>query len=326
MSTMAHMKSNRRSLPDRLQFIETVPEDSELDTLSEQFANKMRPSASDNHLTNGNGDHTTGSNGISHGSPNRHGKMPPRVSVKNHRINKQTSPTKENTYFVNENGKPLRPLEDDRTLRFVGRRGLAVGDGEDITSSKGTVRGVKNRVRAGIANFTYKPLDYSRKYMPVNNQDEVGKIIIYTTSMRIVRQTFDDCQFVRKLFQNHRVRFEERDLFMNIEYQRELQERLGEDQPITLPIVFIDGALIGDVERLEELNESGQLRKILERFEKFNPTSNCATCGGFRYTPCTTCNGSKKSLLRNNWTDHFHALRCTYCDDNGLQRCRDCNK
>ncbi len=78
-----------------------------------------------------------------------------------------------------------------------------------------------------------------------SNQDEVGKIIIYTTSMRIVRQTFEDCQFVRKLFQNHRVRFEERDLFMNIEYQRELQERLGDDQPITLPIVFIDGALIG---------------------------------------------------------------------------------
>ena len=63
--------------------------------------------------------------------------------------------------------------------------------------------------------------------------------------MRIIRQTFEDCQFVRKLFHNHRVRFEERDLFMNIEYQRELQERLGEDQPIMLPIVFIDGALIG---------------------------------------------------------------------------------
>ena len=88
-------------------------------------------------------------------------------------------------------------------------------------------------------------LSSSQKYLPVNNQDEVGKIIIYTTSMRVVRETFDDCQFVRKLFHNHRVRFEERDLFMNIEFQRELQERLGDDQPITLPIVFIDGELIG---------------------------------------------------------------------------------
>ena len=99
-----------------------------------------------------------------------------------------------------------------------------------------------NQVTALIKIFGFFSL---QKYTPVNNQDEVGKIIIYTTSMRIIRQTFEDCQFVRKLFHNHRVRFEERDLFMNIEYQRELQERLGEDQPIMLPIVFIDGALIG---------------------------------------------------------------------------------
>lgn len=51
-----------------------------------------------------------------------------------------------------------RVVDENRTLRFVGRRGLAIGDGEDIKSSKGTVRGVKNRVRAGIANFEFHPL------------------------------------------------------------------------------------------------------------------------------------------------------------------------
>ena len=80
----------------------------------------------------------------------------------------------------------------------------------------------------------------------VNNDDERDKIIIYTTSMRIVRQTFEDCQFVRKLFQNHRVKYEERDLFMNIQHQQELLDRLeGEVEQITLPMIFIDGELIG---------------------------------------------------------------------------------
>lgn len=171
---MAHMKSNR-SLPDRLYMIQTVPEDSELDTVTEQFANTMRPSASvPNHLVNGDSHAgVTGVNGYITGgprSPNKHGKTPPSVPVKNHRMsnNNKTEPSKQ-TFFVNENGKPLRPVEDDRTLRFVGRRGLAVGDGDDITSQKGTVRGVKNRVRAGIANFEYKPLDYNRvSYMKTN--------------------------------------------------------------------------------------------------------------------------------------------------------------
>ncbi|XP_071786576.1 glutaredoxin domain-containing cysteine-rich protein 1-like [Asterias amurensis] len=213
---------------------------------------------------------------------------------------------------------------ENRTLRFVGKRGLTTGDGDDITSAKGTVRGVTNRVRAGIMNFNYKPLSNAKK--AVNNDDERDKIIVYTTSMRIVRQTFEDCQFVRKLFQNHRVRFEERDLFMNSQHQQELIDRLEDTQQVTLPIVFIDGELVGDVETLEELNETGQLRRILERFEKFVPTSDCRECGGFRYVPCRVCSGSKKSLNRNNFTDQFHALRCSYCDENGLQKCSLCNK
>ncbi len=51
---------------------------------------------------------------------------------------------------------------ENRTLRFVGKRGLTTGDGDDITSAKGTVRGVTNRVRAGIMNFTYKPLNHAK--------------------------------------------------------------------------------------------------------------------------------------------------------------------
>ncbi|XP_030836380.1 glutaredoxin domain-containing cysteine-rich protein 1 [Strongylocentrotus purpuratus] len=253
---------------------------------------------------------------------------------KNMTINTNNSRENNNEYqpqmqfHVNENLKsPTKTPEDEnRTLRFVGRRGLASGDGVDIKSVKGTVRGVKNRVRAGIANFEFKPLDNKKKTSVVNSADEVGRIIIYTTSVRIIRQTFEDCQYVRKVFQNHRVRFEERDLFMNAKHQHELEERLGTTADINLPICFIDGELVGDLRKLEELNESGELRRILKRFEKHNPMISCNGCGGHRYIPCTFCNGSKKSLLRNNWTDSFIALKCSYCDENGLQKCPECHR
>ncbi|XP_038056958.1 glutaredoxin domain-containing cysteine-rich protein 1-like [Patiria miniata] len=255
-----------------------------------------------------------------------------RTQHPNHRDRSNSSGQMGYQFHVSENDpKPGSPhngggdsTSENRTLRFVGKRGLSVG-GDDITSAKGTVRGVTNRVKAGIMNFTYKPLNHKKK--AVNNDDERDKIIMYTTSMRIVRQTFEDCQFVRKLFQNHRVKYEERDLFMNSQHQQELGDRLeGEAQEATLPIVFIDGELVGDIEKLEELNETGQLRKILERFEKNIPTSDCSECGGFRYMPCQVCSGSKRSLHRNNFTDQFQALRCSNCDENGLQRCMLCNK
>ena len=63
----------------------------------------------------------------------------------------------------------------------------------------------------------------------------------------------------------------------------------------------------------------------LSFLQKTIPTSDCPECGGFRYLPCQVCSGSKKSLHRNNFTDQFQALRCSHCDENGLQRCPQCN-
>ncbi|XP_071951782.1 glutaredoxin domain-containing cysteine-rich protein 1-like [Antedon mediterranea] len=212
-------------------------------------------------------------------------------------------------------------VDENRTLRFAGQRGLATGDGEDITSRKGTVRGVHNRVRAGIANFEFKPLDTTKKKY---YDDEKGSIIVYTTSTTIVRQTFDNCVKVKKLFGNHRVIYEERDLFVNPNHQRELSERMGEEDTSNLPIVFIDGELIGNIQQLEELNESGELSDILLRFEKRQNFDMCQRCGDRKYINCVVCNGSKKSTHRNGFTDQFRTLRCTQCDDNGLQKCPEC--
>lgn len=75
---------------------------------------------------------------------------------------------------------------------------------------------------------------------------EFGRIVIYTTSFRVVRTTFERCELVRKIFQNHRVKFVEKNIALNSEYGKELEERCNRvGEPPSLPVVFIDGHYLG---------------------------------------------------------------------------------
>ncbi|XP_078683847.1 glutaredoxin domain-containing cysteine-rich protein 1-like isoform X1 [Branchiostoma floridae x Branchiostoma belcheri] len=234
------------------------------------------------------------------------------------------------TYYVTQTSQEEGEGEDEnRLLSYVGKRDYSGGvEDTEIVSRNGTVRGVKNRVRAGLAHFTSltqgaQPNSHLQKAY----SHERGRIIVYTTSMQVVRDTAEKCQKIRRILESHRVRFEERDVVMNLELQRELRARLGQtEEALTLPQVFIDGQPIGGAERLDQLNEAGELRKLLSRFEKITVRSLCDRCGGYRYIPCTVCNGSRKSVHRNNFTDMFRALNCTACNENGLQKCPVCDE
>lgn len=62
----------------------------------------------------------------------------------------------------------------------------------------------------------------------------------------MVRTTFERCELVRKIFQNHRVKFIEKNIALDCEYGKELEtrcKRVGE--PPSLPVVFIDGHYLG---------------------------------------------------------------------------------
>lgn len=75
---------------------------------------------------------------------------------------------------------------------------------------------------------------------------EFGRIVIYTTSFRVVRTTFERCELVRKIFQNHRVKFLEKNIALDCEYGKELEERCSRvGEPPCLPVVFIDGHYLG---------------------------------------------------------------------------------
>lgn len=194
----------------------------------------------------------------------------------------------------------------------------------EIRSPRGTVRGFKNRVRAGIATFVTsieEEADTAKqtKYLT----EEKGKIIFYSTRIQIVRETYEKCKTVRNILQTHMVRYEEKDLCLNSEIQKELKERLGIDE-IELPQVFVDGTLLGNGETIQYLNETGELRRIFKHFHKVRVRSSCSKCGGYRYVPCGVCHGSKKSLHRNYRLQEFRALRCISCTENGLIRCDAC--
>ena len=62
--------------------------------------------------------------------------------------------------------------------------------------------------------------------------------------MKIVRSTAEKCERVRHILQTHMVRYDERDMFMSRENQRELMERFGVDV-VDVPQVFADGKHLG---------------------------------------------------------------------------------
>uniref|UniRef100_A0A3Q4H8V1 Glutaredoxin and cysteine rich domain containing 1 a n=1 Tax=Neolamprologus brichardi TaxID=32507 RepID=A0A3Q4H8V1_NEOBR len=184
----------------------------------------------------------------------------------------------------------------------------------NILSKNGTVRGVKHKVSAGQTLFENLPNSNS-----MDLSLEFGRIVIYTTSFRVVRTTFERCELVRKIFQNHRVKFMEKNIALDSEYGKELEarcKRVGE--PPSLPVVFIDGHYLG-VSSLHSCI-------ILPEINRVQLPQTCQTCGGYAFIPCPMCHGSKMSVFRNCFTDSFKALKCTSCNENGLQPCASCSQ
>ncbi|KAL8579896.1 hypothetical protein ACOMHN_039683 [Nucella lapillus] len=155
-------------------------------------------------------------------------------------------------------------------------------------------------------------------------ETEKGKIVVYATSMTVVRETAERCKATSNILQFHMVRFEQKDLNMNPDHQKLLRQRVDSLHDLPLPQIFIDGVHLGGAGDLEKINESGELRKILHDFPKIQVQFMCDTCGGYRFVPCVICHGSKRSVHRNNFTEEFFALRCMHCNEGGLQRCQDC--
>ncbi|KAI3471740.1 hypothetical protein Pfo_028390 [Paulownia fortunei] len=144
------------------------------------------------------------------------------------------------------------------------------------------------------------------------------RIVLYYTSLRGIRKTYEDC-CARVIFRGFRVCVDERDISMDRSYRTELQDAL-KGKAVSLPQVFIKGKYIGGAEEIKQLNEAGELAKLLEGFPLIDLGFVCESCGDARFLPCPNCNGSRKVYEE----EEGKLRRCPDCNENGLIRCSGC--
>lgn len=145
------------------------------------------------------------------------------------------------------------------------------------------------------------------------------RIVVYSTSLRGIRRTYDDCYAVRMILRGFRVPVDERDVSMDSAYRIELLTVLGE-KTVSLPRVFIRGKYVGGVDEVKQLYEGGDLLKLLKGFPLRDTRLVCESCGDARFVPCLNCSGSRKIYSEEEDT----MRRCVDCNENGLMRCSNC--
>ena len=131
-------------------------------------------------------------------------------------------------------------------------------------------------------------------------------VVLYTTSLRGVRRTFSDCTAVRAILRGFRVAVDERDVSMDAALRRELQALLAvRGRSFALPQLFIGGRLVGGADEVRQLNETGQLRRLLDGAAGQDPAFVCDACGGVRFVPCTGCGGGRKAFVEEDRVVHY---------------------
>ncbi|KAK3409824.1 hypothetical protein EUGRSUZ_J01906 [Eucalyptus grandis] len=168
-----------------------------------------------------------------------------------------------------------------------------------------------------------EPVKAQRPGSPVSIPGaDSNRIVVYFTSLRVVRSTFEDCKAVRSILRGFRVRIDERDLSMDSSFMAELQAILGcgggQKGKLALPRVFIGGRYVGGAEEVRQLNEIGELKKLVEGVPAAEP-GVCDACGGYRFVLCGECDGSHKL-----YSEKSGFRSCTDCNENGLVKCPSC--
>ena len=70
-----------------------------------------------------------------------------------------------------------------------------------------------------------------------NESGKRGKVVLYVTSVKAIRKTYDTCQHVLHILQAHQVALTVKDVFLHPDYTKELRERLGNSSAKALPQV-----------------------------------------------------------------------------------------
>lgn len=99
-----------------------------------------------------------------------------------------------------------------------------------------------------ISHFLHIPFYFRFGCRTITHQNfkekDAGKVVLYSTSMGIVRETYAKCANVKQILRTLLVKFEERDIFMSCDYQKEIKDRM-QSLEIQVPQLFVDGQHIG---------------------------------------------------------------------------------
>ncbi|PIN05053.1 Glutaredoxin-related protein [Handroanthus impetiginosus] len=174
-------------------------------------------------------------------------------------------------------------------------------------------------------------LDGFEMISPPNGEN---KVVLYATTLRGVRKTFEDCNAVRLAIEGFGILFSERDISMDRGFRDELKELMkgkGSNELIP-PRLFVKGRYVGGAEEVMRIVEEGRLGELLQGLPKMRKGWVCEGCGGVRFLPCFTCNGSCKMLIMMNDDSEVEVnqgnrtviMRCSDCNENGLVRCPIC--
>ena len=147
-----------------------------------------------------------------------------------------------------------------------------------------------------------------------------NSVVVYITTLRGIRKTFEDCNAVRSILDSHEVRYSERDVSMHSVFKEEIRGIMGTKQ-VKIPAVFVRGRMIGSVEEVVRLEEEGKLGILLECMPKARVSGCCCGCGGMRFVMCGVCNGSCKVMD----AEKKDMVKCLECNENGLVLCPMCS-
>ncbi|WVZ81887.1 hypothetical protein U9M48_029218 [Paspalum notatum var. saurae] len=170
---------------------------------------------------------------------------------------------------------------------------------------------------------------------PVPPPESAGRVVVYLTSLRGVRRTYEDCCSTAAVLRTYAARVDERDLSMHAGFKDELRAALGigGGRMPPLPQVFADGRHLGGAEEVRRLHETGELAAALEACGDGDGDADadakqdaaCGACGGVRFVPCGACSGSCKVFVEEEDGAGGGAFRrCPECNENGLVRCPVC--
>lgn len=234
----------------------------------------------------------------------RMGLAPTQTPRKSSLIDTSKAPARDSGGSVSR--RSLSPLFDPALLASVEREHLQ--EGEKI---KKMLTLLPRNQKAHYSSLLLQ--SYEEKCPPGGT----NAVVLYTTTLRGIRKTFEDCNAARSALESYNVQIMERDISMDSGYREELRSLMGVKE-VKVPKAFVKGRLIGGAEEVLKLEEEGKLELLLEGLPK--AAVLCEGCAGVRFVLCRDCNGSCKVLDE----EQEKTVKCGVCNENGLIHCPMC--